>query len=120
MECLNGRTPRPVTSDAVRTALIDLEETFEDEGILPLYQVGWSMSGHVPRTDPSFDAECRAAFDAFRARHPELVLASMRWPLDLSQAHLADPDVKIELDLDPEAPADIELLVLMGPTDIQR
>jgi hypothetical protein len=48
------------------------------------------------------------------------VLASMRWPLDLSQAHLADPDVKIELDLDPEAPADIELLVLMGPTDVQR
>jgi hypothetical protein len=107
-----------VTSDAVNAVLEDLEETFEDEGILPLYQVGWSMSGRVPRTDPSFDAECQTAFDAFRARHPELVLATMRWPLDLSRAHPADPEVKVELDLDPEAPADVELLVLMGPNDL--
>ena len=105
-----------MTGHAVNAVLEDLEETFDDPGILPLYQVGWTMSGHVPRTDPSFDAQCRVAFDAFRSRHPELVLASMGWPLDLDRARLADPEVEIELDLDPEAPADVVLLVLMSPS----
>jgi hypothetical protein len=42
----------------------------------------------------------------------------VRWPLDLAQARFAEPGVQIELDLDPEAPADVELLVLMSPNDL--
>ena len=100
------------------TVTEDLEETFGAEGMLPLYQVGWSMSGSVPRDDDRFDAMCRGAFDAFRARHPGLQLVWTRWPIDLAEARPASPGTAIDLDLDPEAPVDTPMLVLVDPEDL--
>ena len=100
------------------TVTEDLEETFDAEGILPLYQVGWSMSGSVPRGDDRFDAMCRGAFDAFRARHPGLQLVWTQWPTDLADARPASPGTAIDLDLDPEAPVDTPMLVLVDPEDL--
>jgi hypothetical protein len=100
------------------TVLDDLEETFEDQGMLPLYQVAWTMSGSVSRDDERFEALCREAYDAFVERHPHLQLVWVPWPIDLARARPAAPDAPIDLDLDPEAPADTQLLALVAPGDL--
>ena len=93
----------------------DLEEIFDSEGFLPLYQVAWTMSGSVSRDDVRFDDLCREAFGAFRARHPDLTLVWVPWPIDLSQARSVAAGTAIDLDLDPEAPTDTPLLALVAP-----
>jgi hypothetical protein len=100
------------------TVLADLEETFEDEGMLPLYQVAWTMSGSVSRDDDRFEALCREAYDVFIERHPGLQLVWVPWPIDLAHARPAAPDTPIDLDLDPEAPADTLLLALVTPAHV--
>jgi hypothetical protein len=100
------------------TVLADLEETFEDEGMLPLYQVAWTMSGSVSRDDERFEAVCREAYDTFVERHPDLQLVWVPWPIDLAHARPAAPDTPIDLDLDPEAPADTQLLALVAPGNL--
>lgn len=93
----------------------DLEEIFEAEGMLPLYQVAWTMSGSVSREDARFEDRCRQAYDAFVAMHADLELVWVPWPIDLRAARPTDPGTPIDLDLDPEAPADTELLALVDP-----
>jgi hypothetical protein len=100
------------------TVLDDLEETFEDEGILPLYQVAWTMSGSVSRDDERFEALCRIAYDTFLQHHPDLRLVWVPWPIDLAQARPAAPDTPIDLDLDPDASVDTPLLALVAPEDL--
>jgi hypothetical protein len=97
------------------SVLDDLEETFEEEGLLPLYQVAWTMSGSVSRDDERFEALCREAYDTFVDRHPDLRLVWVPWPIDVAHARPAAPDTPIDLDLDPEAPADTPLLALVAP-----
>jgi hypothetical protein len=84
----------------------DLEEIFDSEGLLPLYQVSWTTSGFVSRDDDRFDALCREAFETFQNRHPDLQVVWVRWPIDVSQARPVDPATAIDLDLDPDAPTD--------------
>lgn len=100
------------------TVLEDLEEIFEAEGILPLYQVAWTMSGSVSRDDDRFDALCREAFDIFRSHHPDLQIVWVPWPIDLAQSRPAAPDIPLDLDLDPEVPADTPLLALVALGDL--
>ena len=88
------------------------------EGMLPLYQVGWSMSGSVPRDDVRFESLCREAFGVFQGAHPGLQLVWTRWPIDLAEAWPASPGTAIDLDLDPEAPVDTPMLVLVDPADL--
>ena len=99
----------------VAPVLEDLEEIFDSEGFLPLYQVAWTMSGSVSRDDVRFDGLCREAFEAFRTRHPDLLLVWVPWPIELSQARSVAAGTAIDLDLDPEAPTNTPLLALVTP-----
>jgi hypothetical protein len=117
--CTYIRRHGPLSAERVPpTVLDDLEETFEDEGMLPLYQVAWTMSGSVSRDDERFEALCREAYDTFVERHPDLQLVWVPWPIDLAHARPAAPDTPIDLDLDPEAPADTQLLALVAPGNL--
>ena len=107
---MTDRVPPPV--------LDDLEETFDDEGLLPLYQVAWTMSGSVSRDDERFEPLCRQAYDIFVERHPDLLLVWVPWPIDVARARPAAPDTPIDLDLDPNAPVDTPLLALVAPADL--
>lgn len=102
------------------TVLEDLEEIFDSEGLLPLYQVAWTMSGSVGREDARFDHLCREAYEVFRTRHPGLALVWVPWPIDVAQARAAGPETVIDLDLDPESPVDLPLLALVDPSDVPR
>lgn len=100
--------------------LEDLEEIFESEGMLPLYQVAWTMSGSVSRDDDRFDGLCREVFETFRNRHPDLQLVWVPWPIDVSQARPVANGTAIDLDLDPDAPTDTPLLALVDPSILPR
>lgn len=100
--------------------LEDLHEIFESEGMLPLYQVAWTMSGSVSRDDDRFDGLCREVFEIFCSRHPDLRLVWVPWPIDVSQAQPVDPGTAIDLDLDPDAPTDTPLLALVDPSILPR
>jgi hypothetical protein len=109
----------PLSAERVPpTVMDDLEETFEDEGMLPLYQVAWTMSGSVSRDDERFEALCREAYDVFIERHPDLQLVWVPWPIDLAHARPAAPETPIDLDADPDSPADTQLLALVAPDDL--
>lgn len=95
--------------------LEDLEEIFDAEGMLPLYQVAWTLSGSMSRDDDHFIERCRDVYEAFGDRHPGLRLMWTQWPIDLAEAKLAEPGTAIDLDLDPDAPVDTPLLVLVPP-----
>ena len=97
--------------------LEDLEEILDAEGLLPLYQVAWTLSGSVDRDDDRFVGLCREVFDSFCARHPDLRLVWVPWPIDVAQARPVAPGTAIDLDLDPDAPADTPLLALVDPRD---
>lgn len=100
----------------VDALLAEVEEEFAFDEVLALYVFAWSLAGlGADRSDPGFTDTCREAYDIFRARHPELVLVWVPWPVDVSQATVADPDTLVDLDLDPEAPADVRLLALVAP-----
>jgi hypothetical protein len=108
-----------VSNELVLNAILeDLEEIYTAEGLLPLYQVGWTTSGSVDRSNPEFASLCRNVFDAFRAVHPDLVVAMVSWPIDLREAVRPAPDTPIDLDLDPAAPVDHRIPILVPPTDL--
>lgn len=105
-----------MNADQVPASVMDdLEEIFDAEGMLPLYQVAWTISGSVSRSDRLFEDRRRQAYDAFVVMHADLRLVWVPWPIDLGAARPADPGTPIDLDLDPEAPADTQLLALVDP-----
>ncbi len=110
-------TDRSTTDRPLLDRLLDeVQEEYDFDGVLPLYMFAWSLAGlGMDRSDPEFAATCRQAYDAFVERHPDLRLVWVPWPIDLAHARPAGPDTPIDLDLDPEAPADTPLLALVAP-----
>ena len=106
------------TDPMIRSVLDDLEEIYGAEGLLPLYQVAWTVTGWLSRDDPRFGDTCSVVFDSFRGRHPDLHLVWVPWPIDVTQARAAETGTDIDLDLDPEASVDTPLLALMDPSDL--
>jgi hypothetical protein len=108
-------TDRPL----VDRLLDEVQEEYDFDGVLPLYMFAWSLAGlGMDRSDPEFATTCRQAYDTFVERHPDLQLVWVPWPIDLAHARPAAPDTPIDLDLDPEAPADTQLLALVAPGNL--
>ena len=105
-------TDRPL----VDRLLDEVQEEHDFGGVLPLYMFAWSLAGlGMDRSDPEFATTCRQAYDTFVERHPDVRLVWVPWPIDVAHARPAAPDTPIDLDLDPEAPADTQLLALIAP-----
>ena len=103
----------------VNQLLAEVQEEYDFDGVLPLYMFAWSLAGlGMDRSNPEFTSTCRKAYDTFVERHPDLVLVWVRWPIDTAVARVAEPGTLIELDGDPDAPADTPLLALMAPGDL--
>ncbi|WP_191280684.1 hypothetical protein [Nocardioides flavus (ex Wang et al. 2016)] len=95
--------------------LDEVQEEYDFDGVLPLYMFAWSLAGlGLDRSDPAFAGICRKAYDTFVERHPDLQLVWVPWPIDTATARAAEPGTPIELDGDPEAPANRPLLALVG------
>lgn len=108
-------TDRPL----VDRLLDEVQEEYDFDGVLPLYMFAWSLAGlGLDRSDPEFAGTCRKAYDTFVERHPDLRLVWVPWPIDLARARSAEPGTPIDLDLDPDAPADTTLLALVAPGDL--
>lgn len=108
-------TDRPL----VDRLLDEVQEEYDFDGVLPLYMFAWSLAGlGLDRSDPEFADTCRNAYDTFVERHPDLRLAWVPWPLDTARARGAEPGTPIDLDGDPDAPADTPLLALVAPGDL--
>ena len=100
-------------SDHVSALLAEVEEEFEFDGYVGLYEFSWSLRGLKLGLDESGVMEtARAAYDEFVQRH-DVRLVWSPWPIDLERAEPAADDVEIDLDLDPDSPVSKPLLVLV-------
>lgn len=111
-----------MTDHALVNRLLDeVQEEFDFDHVLPLYMFAWSLAGlGMDRSHPEFVATCEAAYAAFTARHPELALVWVPWPIDLDAARAAEPGTTIELDGDANASVDTPLLALVDAPDVPR
>ncbi|MDR7252308.1 hypothetical protein J2X46_001284 [Nocardioides sp. BE266] len=108
-----------MNANMLELLLIDLEEEFDFDRSLALYEVSWTLAGlGMDRSDPAFASLAREAYTLFRARHPELVLARGTWP-DLVATARPVPE-EGEVDLDPETTSDrsTPILLLVHPDDL--
>lgn len=99
--------------------VIDLDEELAAEGFVALYEVSWTLAGlGLDRSDPTFAALAREAYDRFRAEHPDLVLARGSWPDLLGSATREREDVVIDLDFDASSGHDKPMLLLVHPDEL--
>jgi hypothetical protein len=110
-------TDRPL----VDRLLDEVQEEYDFDGVLPLYMFAWSLAGlGMDRSHPEFTSTCRKAYDAFIEQYPDLQLVWVPWPIDVGSARMADDGTPINLDGDPDAPADAPLLALVAPDGWSR
>jgi hypothetical protein len=93
-------TDRPL----VNRLLDEVQEEYDFDGVLPLYMFAWSLAGlGMDRSHSEFISTCRKAYDALQRAAPR------------PPARVADDGTPINLDGDPDAPADTPLLALVAP-----
>ena len=96
--------------------LMDLEETLEGEGYIPLYDFAWTLRGYEIGLDAEqIERISQVVYAEVRERHP-LRLVWSNWPIDLTNAQPVTADIKLDFDLDPEGSPRGRLLVLV-PAD---
>ena len=108
-----------MNANLLERLLLDLEEEFDFDRSLALYEVSWTLAGlGMDRSDPAFASVAREAYTLFRARHPELVLARGSWPNLVATAELVPEEG--EVDLDPQTASDrsTPILLLVHPDDL--
>ncbi|MGZ4455382.1 MAG: hypothetical protein ACXVWZ_13660 [Nocardioides sp.] len=103
----------------VAALLDEVEETLDAEGLVGLHDFGWTLRGLRP--DLGGDAwltTCQEAYRHLRARRP-LELGWTTWQDFGSGARVtvARDDTPLDFDLDPDAPVDTPMLVLVPARD---
>ena len=93
--------------------LMDLEETLEAQGYVPLYDFAWTLRGYDRGLRPDeITTISREVLAELAARVPmRLVWAS--WPIEIDEVRDAEPTTDLDFDLDHTAPVTTPLLVLV-------
>lgn len=93
--------------------LMDLTETVESQGYLPMYDFAWTLRGYATGLDPEDVAAI--SMDVYKelVRKYPLQLMWTMWPIDTERAWAAEDDTTLDFDLDPQSPLDQPLLVLV-------
>ncbi|WP_211357316.1 hypothetical protein [Nocardioides rubriscoriae] len=100
---------KPIRAELV----MDLEETLEAQGYLPMYDFVWTLRGYGKGLDL---AQMNAlSFDVYEELMDRYSLRLMwaTWPIDTGAAWPADPKTPLDFDLDPDGPLSEPLLVLV-------
>jgi hypothetical protein len=93
--------------------VMDLEETIEGQGWLPMYDFAWTLRGYD--LDLTAEQIQTLSIDV----HAELVakyglrLVWTNWPIDIDEAWPAEPGTALDFDLDPDGSVNDPLLVLV-------
>ena len=96
-----------------RRLVVDLEETIEGQGWLPMYDFMWTLRGYdLDLTTEQMLSLCADVHAELIVKH-RLRLVWTNWPIDIDDAWTAGPGTKLDFDLDPDASVDEPLLVLI-------
>lgn len=94
--------------------LLELEETLDVEGIVPLYDFSWTVRGmERGLSEPEVAEVCQRAYFEFN-RVRELHLEWFDWPaLDHTAGRMADPHTPLDFDIDTRGEVDSPFLALV-------
>lgn len=103
---------------AIRNELLmDLDETLEAQGYIPLYDFAWTLRGYERGLQPSeIEQISHEAYAELTSRSP-MVLMWTTWPNDVDKAWPAEEGTELDFDLDPDEPVDEPLLLLVPVED---
>jgi hypothetical protein len=101
------------TSPLLQEFLDDIDETLEAEGMMLIGHFVWILRGRERGlSDTQMHELSHEAYAVVRERHRTRLVWSA-WPPDLVTATPADETAPLEFDLDPDAPVDTPVLVLV-------